>query len=391
MSLFIATAAAEPAILVTLTEQVRSFLDGVLTLDPEQAAISAGLSLLVLIGAALVMLCLRLLLRALIERFAPADPDAATKRPRVGRWTMSVARLAVFVAAFLVILRVWGVDLAELTNGPFGVVLGVAGRLALIVVLSLAAIEISQLAIRQLFSRVADRARSMRRASQIRTLAPVLSGVATSALVIAAAMMALSEVGVEIGPLLAGAGIVGLAVGFGAQTLVKDFLTGIFLIIEDTVSVGDVAKIGDATGTVEDMSLRTIKLRAFDGTLQVIPYGEAQIIYNLTKGFSYYVFELSVAYSADLAMALELMKRTGDEMQTDPEFGSLILEPIEVVGVDQLADSGVVLKARIKTLPIKQWAVGREYLKRIKLAFDANGIEIPFPHIKLVAPDTPAP
>jgi small conductance mechanosensitive channel len=90
-------------------------------------------------------------------------------------------------------------------------------------------------------------------------------------------------------------------------------------------------------------------------------------------------------------MALELMKRTGDEMQTDPEFGSLILEPIEVVGVDQLADSGVVLKARIKTLPIKQWAVGREYLKRIKLAFDANGIEIPFPHIKLVAPDTPAP
>jgi small conductance mechanosensitive channel len=138
------------------------------------------------------------------------------------------------------------------------------------------------------------------------------------------------------------------------------------------------------------MSLRTIKLRAFDGTLQVIPYGEAQIIYNLTKGFSYYVFELSVAYSADLAMALELMKRTGDEMQTDPEFGSLILEPIEVVGVDQLADSGVVLKARIKTLPIKQWAVGREYLKRIKFAFDANGIEIPFPHIKLVAPDTPA-
>jgi hypothetical protein len=158
MSLFIATAAAEPAILVTLTEQVRSFLDGVLTLDPEQAAISAGLSLLVLIGAALVMLCLRLLLRALIERFAPADPDAATKRPRIGRWTMPVARLAVFVAAFLVILRVWGVDLAELTNGPFGVVLGVAGRLALIVVLSLAAIEISQLAIRQLFSRVADRA-----------------------------------------------------------------------------------------------------------------------------------------------------------------------------------------------------------------------------------------
>jgi small conductance mechanosensitive channel len=204
-------------------------------------------------------------------------------------------------------------------------------------------------------------------------------------------MMALSEIGVEIGPLLAGAGIVGLAVGFGAQTLVKDFLTGLFLIIEDIVSVGDVARIGDSGGLVEDMSLRTIKLRDFDGTLHVIPYGEAQIIRNLTKGFSFYVFDLSISYSSDILKALDLMKETGDELMRDEKFSPLILEPIEVFGVDKLGDSGVVLKARIKTKPIQQWNVGREYLKRIKLAFDAHGIEIPFPHLKLVPPDQPFP
>lgn len=382
------TANAEPITLTSMWEQFQSFATGVLELDPEQAAIRGGLSVLVLIGAMLIMWSLRVALKALAERFAPSEPDAP-KRPRIGRWTMRIARIAVFVAAILLILRVWGFELQQLMEGPIGGIVAGGGRVALIIVLSLAAIELSQLGIRHLFSRIATRARTPRRAAQIRTLAPVLSGVATTALVIAAAMMALSEVGVEIGPLLAGAGIVGLAVGFGAQTLVKDFLTGIFLIVEDTVSVGDVAKIGEASGVVEDMSLRTIKLRAFDGTLQVIPYGEAQIIYNLTKGFSYYVFDLSVSYSSDIGRALELMKETGDGLQNDPEFRPLILEPIEVVGVDQLADSGVVLKARIKTLPIKQWTVGREYLKRIKLAFDANGIDIPFPHIKLVPPDAP--
>jgi small conductance mechanosensitive channel len=204
-------------------------------------------------------------------------------------------------------------------------------------------------------------------------------------------MMTLSEFGIEVGPLIAGAGIIGLAVGFGAQTLVKDFLTGMFLIIEDVVSVGDVAQIADASGTVEDMSLRTIKLRAFDGTLQVIPYSEAQVIFNKTKGYSYYVFDLSISYSSDIAKALELMKQTGEDLRADPEFAPLILEALEIFGVDQLADSAVMLKARIRTHPGKQWTVGREYLKRIKLAFDAGGIEIPFPHIKLVPPDGPIP
>ncbi len=199
--------------------------------------------------------------------------------------------------------------------------------------------------------------------------------------------MGLGKLGVKIGPLLAGAGVVGVALGFGAQTLVKDFLTGIFLIVEDIVSVGDIVRIGDSGGLVEQMTLRTIRLRDFDGTVHVFPYSEAQVLHNLTKSFSYYVFDLQVPYASDLDAALAIMRRVGARLKADPDFADKILEPIEVVGVDSLADSGVVLKARIKTPPLQQWTVGREYNRRIKLAFDEAGVEIPFPHLKIVMPE----
>lgn len=367
------TPAAEPQ---TLLAQLQSFITGVMSLDPEQAAIRGGLSVLVFVGGALLMWGLRLMLKTLAERFAPANGDAKPKRSDISRWTIRVARIAIFIAALLIVLRVWGFDLDVIMRGPIGAVLAVAWRIALIIVLSLAAIELSQIGIRGLFSRVAKRARNLRRASQLRTLAPVLSGVATSALVVAATMMTLSEVGVEIGPLLAGAGIVGLAIGFGAQTIVKDFLTGIFLIIEDAVSVGDVVMIGGFGGVVEEMSIRTIKLRDFDGTVHIFPYSEAQVIHNRTKSFSFSVFTLSVTYASDISRALELMKQVGDEIKAEESFAAFILSPIEVVGVDQLAETGVLLKGRMKTAPGKQWMIGREYLRRIKLAFDAADIEI---------------
>lgn len=373
----------------SLAGHVEDFVSGVLTLNPEQALLRAGLSFLVLIGAAIIVWGLHVVLKALTERIAPKEDAAPARRVDIGRWTMRVARIAIFIGALIVILRLWGFDFSDLRESPIAAIFSVLGRIAIILVLTLAAIELGQLGIRSVFDRIARRARNPRRAAQIRTLGPVLSGLATTVLVIVAAMMALSEIGVEIGPLLAGAGIVGLAVGFGAQTLVKDLLTGIFLIIEDTVSVGDVVRIGDSGGLVEEMSLRTIKLRDFDGTLHVFPYSEAQVIHNLTRGFSFYVVNLSISYSSDIGKALDLMKQVGDDIQNDPAFKDMVIEPIEIAGVDQLADSGVVLKARIKTQPIKQWTVGREYLKRIKLAFDAAGIEIPFPHVKLMPADQP--
>ena len=202
-------------------------------------------------------------------------------------------------------------------------------------------------------------------------------------------MMALSEIGVEIGPLLAGAGIVGLAIGFGAQTIVKDFLTGIFLIIEDAVSVGDVVMIADFGGVVEEMSIRTIKLRDFDGTLHIFPYSEAQVIHNRTKNFSFAVFNLQVAHTADVTRALDLMKQTGDTLKAEESFTPFIESPIEVVGVDQVNDAGVTLKARIKTAPGKQWMIQREYLRRIKLAFDEAGIDVATKTTVLMMPDQP--
>jgi small conductance mechanosensitive channel len=340
----------------------------------------------VFVGAALLLWGIRLMLKTLVERLTPGG-DVPHRHRDIGRWSMRIARFAILIAAVLVVFRVWGFDLELLTKGPVGAVLAVAGRIILIIVLALAGIEISQLAIRQVFGRIAERAKNIRRASQLRTLSPVLSGVATTTFIIVGAMMALSEVGVEIGPLLAGAGIVGLAIGFGAQTIVKDFLTGIFLILEDAVSVGDVIRIGDSGGTVEEMSLRTIKLRDFDGTLHVFPYSEAQVIHNKTKSFSFAVFEMNLAHSADITRALDLMKQAGDQIRSEEAFAPFILQPIEVVGVDKLSDAGVMLKARIKTAPGKQWMITREYNRRIKEEFDTGGVEFNATQLKLVTPD----
>ncbi|MBS0412069.1 MAG: mechanosensitive ion channel family protein, partial [Proteobacteria bacterium] len=262
-------------------------------------------------------------------------------------------------------------------------------RLSLLALAATVAFEAASLMIGHGMQRIAEGSHDLRRQAQLRTLAPLLTGIARTTVVITFSLMALGDIGVNVGPLIAGAGVAGVALGFGAQTLVKDFLTGVFLVVEDIVSVGDVVKIGDSGGLVERMTLRTIRLRDFDGALHVFPYSEAQVIHNLTKTFSCYVFNLQVSYGADLDRAMKVMREVGAELQEEPEFGDRILEPIEVVGVDALADSGVVLKARLKTLPLQQWTVGREFNRRIKLAFDREGVEIPYPHMKLVLPESP--
>ncbi|MGQ0532155.1 MAG: mechanosensitive ion channel family protein [Caulobacteraceae bacterium] len=375
----------------TFAQQVEDFVRGVLSLDPQQALLRAGLSFLVLLGAMILIWGLHLILKSLIERIAPKEVGALTQRHlHIGRWTMRVARIAIFVGVLIVILRLWGFDFSDLRDSPIYAMFAVLGRIAIILVLALAAVEFGQLGINRLFNRVAKRARNPRRAAQIRTLGPVLSGLATTIVVIIAAMMALSEVGVEIGPLLAGAGIIGLAVGFGAQTIVKDFLTGLFLIMEDSVSIGDVVKIGEFGGAVEAMSLRTIKLRAFDGTLHVFPYSEAQVIHNQSKDFSFAVFDLPLDHNSDIAKALDLMKEIGDEVRAEPAFAGIVVSPIEIAGVDRLSETGVLLKARIRTAPGKQWTVQREYLRRLRLAFEREGIEFSQTTTRMIVPEPPA-
>jgi len=372
-----------------LLAQVESFVSGVLTLNPEEAAIRAGLTILVVVGAMLLIWGLRLLFKSVVERVAPDQADTGKRRLPLWRWALRIARLAIFVIALLVVLRVWGFEFADFRDGPLGAAFGVATRIALILVLAFAAIEIAQLAIRQMFERAAQRARTPRRAAQVRTLAPLLAGVVTTTAIVIASMMALSEIGVEIGPLIAGAGIIGLAVGFGAQTLVKDFLTGIFLILEDIVSIGDVVMIGEFGGVVEEMSLRTIKLRDYDGTLHIFPYSEAQVIHNRTKNFSFAVFDLTIDHGADIGRALELMRKVGDEVREDPTFAGVILDKIEIAGVDRISESATVLKARIKTAPGKQWPVKRAYLERIKQAFDANDVGLPIATMRMLTAGPP--
>lgn len=215
---------------------------------------------------------------------------------------------------------------------------------------------------------------------RIKTLMGIVSGIVSIFLWSVFIMIALNKFGVEIAPILASAGIVGLAVGFGAQELVRDFLSGFFILLEDQVRAGDVAIINGTGGTVEKIELRTITLRDFSGVVHVFQNGKINTLANMTKQWSAMVFDIGVAYKENIDNVINIMREVGHEMQEDEVFSQSIIEPIEIFGVEQFADSAVVIRARIKTKPIQQWSVGREYRKRLKIAFDKNNIEIPFPH-----------
>jgi len=215
---------------------------------------------------------------------------------------------------------------------------------------------------------------------RVKTLTGLLGTICLTLLWVVAVVMSLDQVGLDITPILASAGIVGLAVGFGAQNLVRDVINGFFMILENQVRVGDVAVVNGTGGLVEAISFRTITLRDLTGTVHIFPNGTITTLSNMTKEWSYYVLDIGVAYKEDTDRVSAVMKEVGKELQNDPEIGPNMIEPIEILGVDQFGDSAVVIKARLKTLPIKQWVVGREYRRRLKKAFDEKGIEIPFPH-----------
>jgi small conductance mechanosensitive channel len=212
------------------------------------------------------------------------------------------------------------------------------------------------------------------------TLTHVIHDVARVVILAVGSMMILSEVGVDLKPILAAAGLGGLAIGFGAQSLVKDVISGFFIILENSVRVGDVVEIAGVGGLVEEVTLRTITLRDLSGNVHVVPNGVIDKVKNMTKLYSFYLFDVGVAYREDVDEVMGILQEIAEELRRDPQFADDILEPLEMLGVDQFADSAVIIKCRIKTQPIKQWRVGREMNRRIKKTFDAKGIEIPFPH-----------
>lgn len=199
----------------------------------------------------------------------------------------------------------------------------------------------------------------------------------------AASLMVLRELDVDITPVLTGAGIIGLAVGFGAQTLVKDIISGLFVIAEDQVRIGDVVDINGIGGAVEEINLRTIVLRDLEGTLHYVAAGEIRTLSNKSKDFSYYVIDIGVGYDDDTDRIVACVQDVSRELMQDAAFAGSILEPLEVLGVDAFKASEVTLRFRIKTLPMKQWEVGRELRRRIKKAFDARGIQIPGPKLEV--------
>ena len=214
---------------------------------------------------------------------------------------------------------------------------------------------------------------------RVNTLFRILRNFVSIAILIVVIMLVLSELGIEIGPLIAAAGVVGLAVGFGAQTLVKDIITGLFIILEGQITIGDIVEVAGHSGRVEAITIRTVRLRDVNGHLHVVPFSEVTTVKNITQDQDYHSFEIGVSYNEDVDNVIDTIEKVGKNLRKDKDFTSKINGEIEVFGLDKFEDSAIIIKGRIPTVHKQQWAVRREFNRRIKLAFDKGGIEIPFP------------
>ncbi len=213
-----------------------------------------------------------------------------------------------------------------------------------------------------------------------RTLLSLLRSVGLVVIAVMTLFMVLDSLGVELGPLLAGAGVVGLAVSFGAQSLVKDVISGLFILFENQFGVGDVIRIEGVSGSVEQMTLRIVVLRDAHGVVHIVPNGQISKVSNLTRSWARVVLEVGVAYKEDPDHVMRVLRDVGQELHEDENWKPLLLGPVEVPGIETFGESAVNIRVMVKTLPLKQWDVARELRRRIKQRFDRDGIEMPFPH-----------
>lgn len=253
-------------------------------------------------------------------------------------------------------------------------------KILLVVLLTWVAVQVLRFGVRHFRGRYETRHPDAESAKRVATLARILHGGGLVVLFLVAGMTILSQLGFKMGPVIATAGIGGLAIGFGAQNLVRDVISGFFILLEDQVRVGDVVQLNGQGGLVEAVTLRHIRLRDLSGTVHYFPNGTIDRVSNMTKEYSYHVCDMGVAYREDVNEVSEVMRRVVDEMRAEEPWSRDILEPLDVLGLDKFADSALVIRVRIKTVALRQWATGREFNRRVKMAFDAAGIEIPFPH-----------
>lgn len=286
----------------------------------------------------------------------------------------------IYVVTALSLLEVWGIDAYGWLSTDFGQRLTRSlFTIGFIFLGALLATEVVNGIVESFLNKRQRNADDPGRGARLRTLLPLMRNAFRIVLVVMVTLIVLSELGINIAPLLAGAGVVGLAIGFGAQTLVKDVITGIFILAEDTLSIGDVADLDGRAGVVEAMTIRSIRIRDLTGAVHTIPFSAVTTVKNMTKDFSYALFDVNISYTADLDQVADVLRAVGAGMQADSQFKRDILEPIEILGLNEFAESAVILRARLKTRPMRQWDIGREFNKRMKKAFDENGIEIPFP------------
>ena len=317
--------------------------------------------------------------RAMAGRSGAGAGDDGAGGGAVLRWLVDLP-LSILGAA--VLLEIWGVSVVKFLSTPAGeTVLARGALIALVIVAGLALIRLSNATVLSLLRpRVLDRVRSREAGRKLQTLAPLAQTSVKLLVVLVGSLLILQLVGVETGPLLAGVGIFGLAVGFAAQSLIKDIINGLFILTEGSVDAGDVVNVGGVSGLVEKVTLRSVRLRDLSGNVHFVPNSTIDHVENMTKDYSRYLLDVGVGYREDTDEVVSIMKEVDEAMRLDPQYGRDMLEPIEILGVDRFEDSAVIVRGRLKTRPIKQWSIGREFNRRLKKAFDERGIEIPFPH-----------
>lgn len=274
-------------------------------------------------------------------------------------------------------LNIWWNEM----NGPVATVL----RIVLILLGAWVAKTLLHRAIGGMRTRIAQRMDDREANQRAETLERVFRYLVAVVIGLVTIMLVLAEIGVSLAPILAAAGVVGLAVGFGAQSLVKDFVTGFFLLLENQIRQGDVVQIDGHSGSVEEVTLRFVRLRDYDGAVHFVPNGQITTVVNMTRDFGNAVFEIGVAYREDVDEVMPLMRKVAAQLRADANFSKRILDDLDIAGVDRWDDSAVIIRCRMRCVAGQQWGVKREYLRRLKAAFDEHAIEIPFPHMTVYA------
>lgn len=362
------------------------FLNIVRPADALPFVMLATLKTLVVIGIGLLVSGI---LSQLIGRRIALSPNICCKVPlletRLNSYVpkaLKVIRVIIFIAAIMFILDAWGIfDLPAWYASQSGRAL--VGKLTSVFIILVLALMVWVILASLIEHRLSPETGTGEPTARAKTLLSLFRNALAITIVIITFMIVLSEIGINIGPLIAGAGVMGLAIGFGAQKMVQDIITGVFIQVENAMNAGDVVTAGGITGVAEKMSIRSVGLRDLSGTYHIVPFSSVDTVSNFMRDFAYHIGEYGIAYRENIDQAISHLRAAFDELASEEEYKDDILEPLEVSGVTALADSSVNIRVRIKTNPGCQWAIGRAYNRLVKMHFDAAGIEIPFPHTTL--------